>query len=216
MKTKCPYCSGECDDSGALVWKCPHCAKIVTCAAGSRNAPHEILRDIVAAFGEEILSDKAMFRNILCDAAPNIATMYRNLFCVAVENNIHDKLKHTDDTNAIKHRFADENGINRENADKIVDAFLFALGKIQTVSDGLPEDGSEAVAKENNTEIQQKEDDVYVEVNYDDDGKSKVWTNDIPQTLTFKKANSVCVSGDDIYVAKRGDFIIVLGKFFKH
>ena len=139
MNIKCPYCSGDCDDSGALVWKCPHCAKIVTCAAGSRNAPHEILRDIVAAFGEEILADRAMFRNILSDAAPNMPVQYRKLFVLAVDDNIHDKLKHADDTNSLKHRFAEENCINRENADKIVDCFAYALGKIQTVTEHSPD-----------------------------------------------------------------------------
>ena len=215
MNIQCPYCSGDCSDSGALIWKCPHCDRTVISATGSRNKPHEVLKDIIAALGEEILADKAAFRSILSDTVPNMNIMYRNLFGVAVEYNIADKLKYAGDTNATKHRFADENGINRESADYIVDCFAYALGKIQTVSGGgLTETGRESVAKESNMQIQQaKENGACVEVNFDDGGESKVWTNNIPQTLTFRKADSVYVAGNDIYVAKRGDFLIVLGKF---
>ena len=129
-KTKCPYCSGDCSDSGALIRKCPHCVLIVINHSGARKLPHELLKDIADSCGAQTLSDRRLMQNIWADIAPWGMEKTGKLLLLAVADGISGKLKNIKGT---KKAFADRNSIPKEIADYLVDSFAYALGETKSV-----------------------------------------------------------------------------------
>jgi hypothetical protein len=137
MNIKCSYCSHEWTNSGASILKCPNCGQIVICPSAAQNKPHEILKDIVVAYGTQIFSDKVRLQGILADVTQN--RKIRKIILLAVDDDIHSKLENSTNSGttikieSIKHIFATQNSLYKGPADYIVDSFAYALGIIPSI-----------------------------------------------------------------------------------
>jgi len=174
------------------------------------------LKDIVAACGEQIFSNKTRLQGILADVTANVSI--RNLILLAVNNNIHGKLKNNNSVigiDSIKYQFATQNILQKEPADYIVDSFAYALGVTQSMGNIDLTKLKNWFYNDNSFTDTTKEPDVYV-VGYEEDEEEyrnvTLWKNGVAQRLTdgkkYASAKSVFVSRTDVYVVGKGYYFV--------